>query len=98
MYFGWWWVVVGDGEYIWAGGGWWWLVVDIFWLLVGGGGWWWVVAWFSLTLSDFFLSKSVESLLSVFCSSNFMIKLFVMLTVPLIYFKYFIEIMQFIDI
>ena len=51
-----------------------------------------MVAWFSLTLSDFFLSKSVESLLSVFCFSNFMIKVFVMLTVPLIYFMQLIDI------
>ena len=42
IYFGWWWVVVGDGGYILASGGWWWVVVDIFWLVVGGGGWWWI--------------------------------------------------------
>ena len=41
IYFG-WWLVVGDGECILAGGGWQWMVV-------GHGGSWWVVAQFSLT-------------------------------------------------
>ena len=34
-----WWVVVGVGGYILAGGGWRWVVVDVFWLVVGDGGW-----------------------------------------------------------
>ena len=38
--FGCWWVVVGVGRYILAGGEWWWVVVDIFWLAVGGGDRW----------------------------------------------------------
>ena len=37
------WLAVGGGRYILAGGGWCWVVVDIFWLVVGGGGWWWMV-------------------------------------------------------
>ena len=34
------WVMVGVGGYILAGGGWWRVVMDVFWLVVGGGEWW----------------------------------------------------------
>ena len=37
------WLVMGDGGYILAGGELWRVLVDIFWLIMGGGGWWWVV-------------------------------------------------------
>ena len=47
--FGCWWVMVGVGGYILAGGGWWWVVLDIFWLVVGAGGQWWIYfGWWSL--------------------------------------------------
>ena len=42
--FGCWWVVVGVGGYISAGGGWWWVVVGSGGYILAGGGWWWVVA------------------------------------------------------
>ena len=37
------WLVVGGGGYILAGGELWRVLADIFWLIMGGGGWWWVV-------------------------------------------------------
>ena len=46
------WLVVGCGGYILAGGGWWWVVVDIFWLVVGSCGWWWVVVDGGIVKSD----------------------------------------------
>ena len=38
-----WWVVMGVGRYILAGGGWCWIYFGWLWVVVVGGGWWRVV-------------------------------------------------------
>ena len=40
--FGCWWVVVGVGGHMLAGGGWWWVVVGGGYILAGGR-WWWMM-------------------------------------------------------
>ena len=37
------WLMVGGGGYILAGGGCCWVLVNIFWLMVGAAGWWHII-------------------------------------------------------
>ena len=51
-WFGCWWVVVGVGGHILAGGGWWWVYFGWWWGLLDCGGWRWMVVGSGIVYSD----------------------------------------------